>query len=272
MGTDILTQIVARKKQDVAAAKARVSEADLSARIETVVPPRPFEARMSDTGAGRVNIIAEIKRASPSKGPIRPDLDPAALAKAYTAGGAAAISVLTDTPYFSGSLDDLALARTATDLPILRKDFTIDPYQILEARAWGADAVLVIVRILTPDQVAAFIALAHDLGMGALVEIHTEADLAVARESGAVLVGINNRNLSSFHTDISTAMAMAGMLGPGQTPVAASGIATRADVDANLALGIHDFLIGESLVRADDPSALLRTLRGHEALADRRRP
>jgi indole-3-glycerol phosphate synthase len=261
MAQDILTQIVARKTADVEDARRRVAIGEMRARAENAPPPRPFLERFTGNAAA-VNIIAEVKRASPSKGPIRLDLDPAALAAAYAAGGAAAISVLTDTPYFKGSLADLAAARAAVALPVLRKDFILNEYQVYESRAHGADAILLIVRILPPEQLQTLFQLSKTLHMDVLLEIHAEAELDTAMAVGARLIGINNRNLKSFETDTRTAMRLAERLGSGRIPVAASGIGGKADIQNNLAAGINSFLIGESLVRADDPARMLRDLIG----------
>jgi indole-3-glycerol phosphate synthase len=208
----------------------------------------------------RVRVIAEIKRASPSKGDIGIGLDPAALARAYEAGGAAALSVLTDAAFFKGSPQDLAAARAATRLPVLRKDFVLDPYQVYESAAMGADAILLIVRILTDDELRALHALARELGLDVLVEIHTEPEAERANRLGARLIGINNRDLARFDTDLTRARRLAAALHPETVTVAASGIATPDDVHRTVAAGVTRFLVGESLVRAADPAAQLRTL------------
>ncbi len=260
MAKDILSEIVARKDEAVAKARRGISLEALRTRAEAAPPPRPFLKQFTGKNQSAVNIIAEVKRASPSKGPIRPDLDPGALAKAYAAGGAAAISVLTDTPYFMGSLADLAAARAAVELPVLRKDFILSDYQVYESRAAGADAILLIVRILPEQQLQALYRLSKSLKMDVLLEIHAESELETARAVGARLIGINNRNLKSFETDTRTAMRLADRLGPDRIPVAASGISGKADIAANLAAGINSFLIGESLVRAQDPAKMLREM------------
>jgi indole-3-glycerol phosphate synthase len=260
MARDILAEIVDRKYADVEKARQEVSLTEIRARAEAAAASRPFLECFSDPDRTRVNIIAEVKRASPSKGPIRPDLDPGALAAAYAAGGAAAISVLTDAPYFQGSLADLAAARIAVDLPVLRKDFILTDYQVYESRARGADAILLIVRILDLPRLQALYQLSKSLHMDVLLEIHAESELQTARAVGARLIGINNRNLKSFKTDTRTAMHLAGRLGPGRIPVAASGIQDKADIDANLEAGINSFLIGESLVRSADPAGMLRDM------------
>jgi indole-3-glycerol phosphate synthase len=257
----ILDRIVEDKRQAVSDAEQRVPLAQLKTLIaETAWQPRGFYRRLKTPGPGGVNIIAEVKRASPSKGDIRADLDAAACAADYQHGGAAAISVLTDTPYFNGRLDDLEQARAGVDLPVLRKEFIISEYQVYESRAAGADAILLIARLLTPRQLTDLLSLTHRLGMDALVEIHNDADYAAAHQAGAQLIGINNRNLATFDTDIRTAMHLANLMTPGEIPVAASGISHREDIVNNLEHGIFTFLIGESLVRSDDRVNFLKRL------------
>ena len=256
---NILNTIIEHKKSEVAAAKMWLPMERLRPMAQRDRKRRPFKQNLCRPG---VNIIAEIKRASPSKGTIRADLDPARYAAAYEGGGAAALSVLTDQAFFRGSIKDLQTARGATVLPVLRKDFTIDPYQIYESAAMGADAVLLIVRILSKEQLSQYLALSRELGLDALVEINSEEDLEAAAEAGADLIGINNRNLQSFDTDIGTAARLARLLSPDQVPVAASGISSREDIEKTLETGIHNFLIGESLVRAEDPVQFLQTLLG----------
>lgn len=257
---DILSQIVARKKEEIAAARRRTPLEALRDAAVGRREQRSFFEALRYPGPRGANIIAEIKRASPSKGPLRIDLDPAELARAYAAGGAAALSVLTDRDFFGGAPADLMAARRVVALPVLRKDFLIDEYQIYESSAMGADALLLICRILSTGQLANLLALTRSLGMDALVEIHTAEDLGMAREVKARLIGINNRNLATFDTDIGTAISLAAGLGPDQIPVAASGISSRRDVEANLAQGIFNFLVGESLVRAERPDAQLAVL------------
>lgn len=257
----ILDRIVADKQEEVARAVARIPEAALRAQIAaTPWTARGFARRMSRSGPGGVNVIAEVKRASPSKGDICPDLDAAQCARQYAEGGAAAISVLTDGPYFKGSLQDLRRVRAAVPVPVLRKEFIISAYQLYESRAAGADAVLLIVRILSAERLNALLDLCGELGMDALVEIHTPDEYAAAHAAGARLIGINNRNLATFDTDVQTALQMAALLAPGEVPVAASGIGGRADIERNLAGGIFNFLVGESLVRARDRRAFLKEL------------
>ena len=257
----ILDRIVNTKKAEVAACARTAPAADLRARIaDCPWRPRGFAALLRHPGAGGVNIIAEIKRASPSRGDICPGLDAAGCAREYERGGAAAISVLTDRTYFKGDLADLSAARAAVRLPVLRKEFIISDYQLYEARAAGADAVLLIVRILPPAQLRELTELAAEMEMDVLTEIHDAADLAAARKAGARLIGINNRNLATFDTCLGTAPDLARGFQTGEVPVAASGIGSRQDIETTLRAGIFNFLIGESLVRAADRAGFLKTL------------
>ena len=269
MKTDFLKTIVEAKKEEVAAARKRISETDLYQTAPAERVKRPFLETLARPGKSGINVIAEIKRASPSKGPIRLDLNPAHYAAAYEAGGACAISVLTDEKFFKGCLSDLKSARQASALPVLRKDFIVSTYQIHESLAAGADAVLLIVRILEKEQLEEFLELCGRLDLDALVEIHGEDEIETAARAGAALIGINNRDLRSFKTDTDNAGRLAALLGPGQIPVAASGIQCREDIDRNLQTGIFNFLIGESLVRADDPRLFLRALHGAKNETDR---
>ena len=264
MGTDILGKIIETKREEIRRAKRAVPVDRLRQAVIPGVKRRPFFESLRTPGPSGVNIIAEIKRASPSKGPICLDLDAALQARRYETGGAAALSVLTDTPYFSGRHEDLIEARTATRLPVLRKEFIISAYQIYESVALGADAMLLIARILERTQLRDYLALCAELGLDALVEIHSETDLESASWAGARLIGINNRNLTSFATDIETAPRLVSLLDPGQIPIAASGIGSREDVERNLGAGIYNLLIGESLVRAEDPARFISTLCGKE--------
>lgn len=258
---NFLTRIVEYKKKEIATARKRIPESVLREKSLHIQSKRSFRRKLARPDHTGVNIIAEIKRASPSKGVICADLDAARQAAAYEQGGAAAISVLTDRHFFSGSPADLAAARQATTLPVLRKDFLISSYQILESGALGADAILLIVRILSENQLHDYLALCRELELDVLVEIHCREELETALQAGADLIGINNRNLTSFETDTQTAAKLAGELGPGQVAVAASGIRNRMDIELGLKAGIYNFLIGESLVRATDPAAMLQTLK-----------
>lgn len=262
MKTDFLSKIVSQKKADVAASRRRLPEKQLLEQALLPRDRRPLIQRLAKPGPCGVNIIAEIKRASPSKGVIRKDLNPAVLAAEYERGGAAALSVLTDQPYFQGSQEDLKKARAATLLPVLRKDFLISSYQLYESSVMGADAVLLIARILSREQILDYLDICKELNMDALVEIHSEEDLEAATVSGARLIGINNRDLKTFKTDIQTAIRLVSLLEPGQIAVAASGIQNREDIEKNLGFGIRNFLIGESLVRSDNPQIFLESLMG----------
>jgi indole-3-glycerol phosphate synthase len=259
MAENILTKIVSHKKQEVRVAKLHRPLTSLQAELTSKRPGRCFFDRLSKCPDGGVNIIAEIKRASPSKGLIRPDLDPADYARKYQSGGAAALSVLTDRDFFKGSADDLIAARRATDLPVLRKDFIVSTYQIFESAVIGADAVLLIAAILSQQRLRDYLALCKYLELDALVEIHTEKEHWNATRAGAKLIGINNRNLKTFHTSIETSISMAAKLAAHQVGVAESGIRTPDDIDAVRRTGIYNFLIGESLVRADRPRLLLQS-------------
>jgi indole-3-glycerol phosphate synthase len=257
MSKSILDKIVDRKKQEVTTAKRTMPEAELLKRLPLHENTRRFTSALSSPG---IHIIAEIKRASPSKGDICPDLNSAVLAKAYESGGATAISVLTDTDFFKGGFDDLKKARTATSLPVLRKDFIVSSYQLYESAIMGADAVLLIVRILSQQQLNDYLCLCSQLHLDTMVEVHSEQDIEKASKAGAKLIGINNRNLQSFETDIRISMRLAEKLSSEQIPVAASGIQDRDDIENNLKVGIRNFLIGESLVRSQDPVFFLKTL------------
>jgi indole-3-glycerol phosphate synthase len=243
------------------------SENSLRNDAEKCLDHRPFISPMEITAAetDTIHIIAEIKRASPSKGLIRPDLIAADTAAAYERGGASAISVLTEDHWFKGNIRDLIDAREASNLPILRKDFTISTYQIYESALIGADAILLIVRILSKNQIKDYLDLCTELNIDALVEIHTQDDIDKMKDTGARLIGINNRNLKSFDTDIGTAIKLAAGLEPGQIPVAASGIATKEDIEKTKQANIRHFLIGESIVRSDDPENFLKSLKSQEA-------
>jgi len=262
MTSHILDAIVVQKHREIAALLQKTPEKELREQALQPRKRRQFLERLRQPGQSGINIIAEIKRASPSKGLLCPNLDPAALARNYESGGAACLSVLTDRQFFQGSPEDLLATRAATQLPVLRKDFLIAACQIYESCILGADAVLLIARILSANQLSELLDICHALGMDALVEVHSESDVASAARSGAKLIGINNRNLQTFHTDIATSMQLVSLLEPDQIPVAASGIQNRQDIERLLESGIFNFLIGESLVRSNDPTAFLRILIG----------
>jgi len=258
----VLDEILAEKRRELEAAQARVAPAALAARARaTSAPTRGFRRALLARGAGP-RVIAELKRRSPSKGEIRPDFDPVAIARAYEAGGAAALSVLTDERFFGGSLAILEQVRAATRLPLLRKDFVLDAYQIDEARVAGADAVLLIVAALAPAEVARLREHAVGLGLDVLVEIHDEAELDVAKGAGADLIGINNRDLRTFETDLGVTERLAKRVPEGALVVAESGIHSRADLARLERAGAAAFLVGESLMREPDPGLALRRLLG----------
>ncbi|MDT8339992.1 MAG: indole-3-glycerol phosphate synthase TrpC [Longimicrobiales bacterium] len=254
----ILRSIVATKRREVEALEPRRRELDRAAA--QAPPPRDFRSALLRPD---VAVIAEVKRRSPGAGEIRPGLDPAELARSYAAAGASALSVLTDREYFGGAPEDLGAARAAVPLPVLRKDFTVDPLQVLEARALGADAVLLIVRILEDGPLRALRELARSLGMTALVEVHTRHEMARALDSGAEVVGINNRDLSTFHTDLSVTESFLGILPGDRLVISESGIRDGSDVARLGRCGVHAVLVGESLLRAPEPGAAVRTLTGH---------
>lgn len=256
--SDFLSKIVGERKLAVERDKAVMPAAELEKQAAKRTDFRSLSQSLSIPGTNR--IIAEVKRASPSKGPIRPDLDPAALASAYTRGGAAAISVLTEPAHFLGSIEDMQAARAATSLPVLRKEFIVDPYQIVESAAMGADAILLIVRILDPARLSDLFSRTRDLGMEALVEIHSEEEIEAATKAGATLIGINNRDLKTFHTDLSVARRLASRLDADQIPIAASGVTGPEDVKKSREMGISCFLVGEHAVRSDNPEAFVSGL------------
>ncbi len=262
MSTDILSRIVQTKIAELADARKKISESDLRKQAQERKEFRPFFQRLAKPGQSGVNIIAEIKRASPSKGLISPDLNPTEYAQKYEKGGAAALSVLTDKQYFQGSFADFKAARQVCKLPMLRKDFLISPYQIYESAVLGADAILLIVRILESEQLKEYLQLAAELHLDVLTEIHSYAELETAAKAGAKLVGVNNRNLKSFETDISLAAQMVSRFSEDMVPVAESGIHSREDIVLLQKAGIFNFLIGESMVRSPDPEAFLKTLMG----------
>lgn len=260
--SDVLDRIVADKRVHIAACKARASQRALEARLPDA-PPRPFVRALEHTGLdGRLPLIAEIKKASPSKGLIRADFDPAALAKAYAAGGATCLSVLTDVPYFQGDDRYVAEARTAVDLPVLRKDFTVDPYQVVEARTLGADAILVIMAAVDDALAKELIDCAHALHMAALVEVHNREELERALPLPSKLIGINNRNLKTLKVDLATTVSLAPLIPKDRLLVAESGLYSHDDLVRMHEVGAKAFLVGESLMRQRDVTAATRELLG----------
>lgn len=260
--SDKLAEICATTAAEVARRRAITSYADLEARIAAASPPRGFRAALdTKIAAGHPALIAEVKKASPSKGVIRADFDPIAHASAYAAGGAACLSVLTDGPYFQGHDDYLVAARAACTLPCLRKDFMVDPWQVREARALGADAILIIVAALADDVMTAIETQALALGMDVLVEVHDEAELDRALSHlDSRLIGVNNRDLKSFVTDLSTSERLAPLVPAGTALVSESGINGPADIARLRGAGIQAFLVGEHLMRQTDVAAATREL------------
>ena len=259
----VLEEIVAHKREEVRARRAARPLAEVRAAAAAAPPPRDFAAALRTPG---LSVIAEIKRRSPAKGDLRLDLDPASLARRYQSAGASALSVLTDERYFRGSDADLQAARAAVELPVLRKDFTLDPYQLYEARQLGADAVLLIVRALDDRQLAELLGLARELGLAALVEVHDAPELARATAAGAALVGINNRNLDTLTVDPETSLRLRHGVAAGTLAVAESGISSPERARRLASASFDASLVGEALVTAADPAAQLRHLRGEPAL------
>ena len=259
VAADLLATIVAATRRIVEVRAEREPLARLTQRAERVAP-RPGVFRTALSRSDRVNIIAECKRRSPSRGVLRAEYDAVAIASGYRAAGAAAISVLTEPTFFDGSLDDLVRVRAAVDIPLLRKDFVVSEYQLLEARAAGADAVLLIVGALRPEELTQLLARAGELGLDALVEVHKHEELAAALDAGAAVIGVNNRNLRTLAVDLDVSGELIARMPKGVTAVSESGIKSPADIERFIGLGYHAFLIGERFMATDDPGAALGDL------------
>ena len=258
---DLLARIIARKREEVAEKKARLPEAALAARARQAPPPRPFAGALrAAIAARRPAVIAELKRASPSRGLLREDFDPAAIARSYEAGGAAALSVLTDRDFFGGADSFLGLARRAGRLPVLRKDFLIDPWQVHESRDLGADCILLIVAALEGEALRELAGLGAELGMDVLVEVHDAGELARVPALEGVILGVNNRDLRTFETSLDTTLSLRGRVPPERLLVTESGIRTRSEVALMLRHGVRGFLVGEAFMRAPDPGRRLAEL------------
>lgn len=261
--SDILDKIVAVKREELEAARERRSLADVRADAESRVLTRDFEAALrTRVDSGRNAVIAEIKKASPSRGVLREEFVPADIAQSYAEHGAACLSVLTDRRFFQGSADYLKQARASCQLPVLRKDFLIDPYQVYESRAMGADAVLLIVACLDDARMAEMEALARDLYMAVLVEVHDAAELERAQQLKTPLVGINNRNLRTFEVSLETTLSLRAELDPGRLLVTESGILAKTDVLRMNEAGVRAFLVGEAFMRAEDPGMAMSAMFG----------
>ena len=259
--SDILQRILATKRAEIAASRLQISVHEIERRARAEPPPRDFVAALrAKVAAGGPAVIAEIKRASPSKGLLRENFDPAAIAKSYEAAGAACLSVLTDRPYFQGAAEHLLSARAACSLPVLRKDFIVEPYQVFEARAMGADCILLIAATLSIDDLRELEGLAQSLGMAVLLEIHEPSEVETALALATPLIGINNRSLRTFATSVQTTLDLLPKIPAGKTVVTESGIRAREDVLHLQKHGVHAFLVGEAFMRAPDPGAALRAL------------
>jgi indole-3-glycerol phosphate synthase len=261
--SDILDRILQVKHAEVAQAKAHETYAALRARAEARRDRRDFEGALrAKIAAGRAAVIAEVKRASPSKGLLREDFEPSQIGASYARGGAACLSVLTDRHFFQGAPADLHEARKASGLPALRKDFIVDEYQVAEARAWGADCILLIAAALETPKMRDLEQAARALGLAVLVEVHDAAELEQALTLATPLIGINNRNLKTFEVTLETTLGLLPRIGPGRLVIAESGILQRADADRLRAAGVHAFLVGEAFMRAPDPGTELERIFG----------
>jgi indole-3-glycerol phosphate synthase len=261
--TDILARIGRYKLEEVRASKMRHPLASVEAAARLAPAVRPFAGALrARIGKGASALIGEIKKASPSRGLIRADFDPTSLARAYEAGGATCLSVLTDAPSFAGAAEHLAAARGASSLPVLRKDFMLDPYQVAEARSWGADCILIILAQLDDATAGELAAAAKSWGMDAIAEVHDETEMERAARLDCRLIGVNNRNLKTFETTLATSERLAPLVPPDRIAISESGIFTGADLARLAACGIHAFLVGESLMRQADVARATRALLG----------
>lgn len=261
MSSDILEKILATKREEIALGKTMLTEVQWLSKAARLEPARGFFAAMRQTvQQGKPAVIAEVKRASPSKGLLRDPFDPAEIAKSYAEHGATCLSVLTDIQYFKGAPHYLDMARQASGLPAIRKDFIIDTYQVVQARGLGADAILLIVSALDLPQLLELEACAHELGMDVLVEVHDAPEMDIALQMKTRLVGVNNRNLRTFDVSLQTTLDLKQMVSPEHLLVTESGIAARADVELMRTNGIHAFLVGEAFMRAPSPGQALETL------------
>lgn len=256
----VLDDIIAHKRSELSRQRTRRSVGALQAACRGLPPTRDFEAALRPRGARRVSLIAEVKRASPSQGMLKADLDPVSQARAYLGAGAAAVSVLTDEKYFRGSLDDLVAVRAAVEGPVLRKEFIVEEYQLWESRAAGADAVLLIVAALDQEALSDLAQAARGIGLAALVEVHTAEELERALALGARTIGVNNRDLQTLKTSLAPSLSLLPLIPRGPVAVSESGIMTGADVEQVVAAGAHAVLVGEGLVRATDVRAKVREL------------
>jgi indole-3-glycerol phosphate synthase len=259
--SDVLQRIVAAKRAEILAAKRRVAPLEMERSARAIAPPRDFVGALrAKVTAGHAAVIAEIKRASPSRGVLRADFDPASIAKSYESAGAACMSVLTDKEFFQGAGDHLEAARSACQLPALRKDFMLEPYQVFESRTLGADCILLIAAALSAEAMIELESVAATLGMAVLVEVHDGAELKSALALKTPLLGINNRNLRTFETRLETTLELLPQVPAGRMVVTESGILAPQDVARMRAQGVHAFLVGEAFMRAPDPGAALRQL------------
>jgi indole-3-glycerol phosphate synthase len=256
----VLEEIIAHKRSELSRRRAGRSLGAVAAECRGLPPAKDFEGALSPGAGRRVSLIAEVKKASPSRGVLKADLDPVSQARAYARAGASAISVLTDEKYFRGSLNDLVAVRAAVALPLLRKEFILEEYQLWESRAAGADAVLLIVAALDRAMLGDLLSAAKGIGLGVLVEVHTRQELEVALTLGPPVIGVNNRDLQSLETSLEPSLRLLPLIPPGPVAVSESGISSAADVERVVAAGAHAILVGEGLVRAADVDLKVKEL------------